>query len=974
MSNDDITIPVVQGETLIYLSDGQEARLMVGTPAWYAWLGSATRFAFRSAFGTFTARKERAGNQRGEWYWRAYRKRGGKLYRSYLGHSAALTSAHLHAIAAKLTAQQEEAGGEPLPYTLQGHSPEPQRLSLLPVQLTSFVGREQEIASISDLLLRDDVRLVTLTGPGGVGKTRVALAVAERAQEHFRDGVCFVALAPVSDPEQVIVTMAQALDVWEAGDRSRLAQLQAALQDRHLLLLLDNFEQVLAAAPLLAHLLTSCPHLSMLITSRAALHLSGEHEFAVSPLAVPALTQLPALVDLAQVATVRLFVERAKAVKADVQLTEGNASTIAEICVRLDGLPLAVELAAARIKLLPPQALLTRLSQRLELLTGGTQDLPARQQTLRNTLQWSYDLLTTEEQRLFRWLSVFVGGCTLDAATAVCHAGSEQPLDVFNGVASLLDKSLLVQMEQQDEEPRLGMLETLREFGLVCLSANGEREAAEQAHARYYLALAEEAEPYLMSPELVQWLDRLEREHENLHAVLQRAMMGGDEQVHLALRLSSALLYFWMKRWYPSEGCGFLEQGLARSQTIPAPLRLQALIADGLLMWFQNDMRGLAQVAEEALMIARALEDQRSLAYALTLQGIDDMVKRSYTKARTHFEEALSLARAQGDRFLIAFVLMSLGSLAMFQREHPRAITFFEESLMLYRAAGDLTFISILLYFLSRAMLRQGEITQARVMVEESLILVRKAGIKWGNAIDLSQLGEIAIEQGEVEKASVFLSESLQLSQERGDRRSMVRTRLLMAGLAVRQGNDALARVHYEVSLAVAIELGLAGFIASGLNGLGCVAAAQGQYTWSALLWGAAENWPVSYSVAIPRTISERMRASARSHLGQAAFTQALEKGRTMTPTQALAAHETQQSEHTSLPAKKPAVAYPDGLTTREVEVLRLMAQGLTNAQIAERLVISPRTVNAHLRSIYNKLAVTSRTAATRYALAHQLI
>jgi DNA-binding CsgD family transcriptional regulator len=409
-------------------------------------------------------------------------------------------------------------------------------------------------------------------------------------------------------------------------------------------------------------------------------------------------------------------------------------------------------------------------------------------------------------------------------------------------------------MEQGDEEPRLGMLETLREFGLVCLSANGEREAAEQAHARYYLALAEEAEPYLMSPELVQWLDLLEREHENLHAVLQRATTGEDEQVHLALRLSSALVYFWMKRWYPSEGRGFLEQGLARSQTIPAPLRLQALIADGLLMWFQNDMRGLAQVAEEALMIARALEDQKSLAYALTLQGIDDMDTRSYTKARSHFEEALSLARAQGDRFLIAFVLMSLGSLAMFQQEHPRAITFFEES------------------------------------------------------------------------------------------------------------------------LAVAIELGLAGFIASGLNGLGCVAAAQGQYTWAALLWGAAENWPVTYSVAIPRAISERMRASARSHLGQAAFTQALEKGRAMTPTQAFAAHEAQQSEHASLPAKKHAVAYPDGLTTREVEVLRLMAQGLTNAQIAERLVISPRTVNAHLRSIYNKLAVTSRTAATRYALAHQLI
>jgi ATP/maltotriose-dependent transcriptional regulator MalT len=317
---------------------------------------------------------------------------------------------------------------------------------------------------------------------------------------------------------------------------------------------------------------------------------------------------------------------------------------------------------------------------------------------------------------------------------------------------------------------------------------------------------------------------------------------------------------------------------------------------------------------------------------------------------------------------------MSLGSLAMFQQEHPRAITFFEESLMLYRAAGDLTFISILLYFLSRAMLRQGEITQARVMVEESLTLVRKTGTKWGIAIELSQMGEIAIEQGEVEKASVFLNESIQLSQERGDRRSMVRTRLLMAGLAVRQGNDALARAHYEESMAVAIELGLTGFIASGLNGLGCVAAAKGQYTLSALLWGAAENWPVSYSVAIPRTISERMRASACSHLGQAAFTQALEKGRAMTPAQALAVHEAQQSENASLSAKKHAVAYPDGLTTREVEVLRLVAEGLTDAQVAEHLVISLRTVNAHLTSIYQKIHVSSRGAATRYALEHRLV
>jgi predicted ATPase len=735
----------------------------------------------------------------------------------------------------------------------------------LPMQRSVLVGREAELSAVQRLLMRNDTGLLTLTGAGGIGKTRIALHEAAELIARFQDGVFFVSLASITDPALVASAIAQVLGIKETASHSLRADLADYLSDKQLLLVLDNFEQVLKAASIVPDLLAAAPRLKVLVTSREVLHLRGEQEFNVPPLGMPDLKRLPSAQALSQYEAVALFIQLARLVKPDFEVTNENAPAVAEICYRLDGLPLAIELAAARIRLLTPQAMLTRLERRLRLLTGGARDLPERQQTLRSTVQWSYDLLQPAERTLFRRMTVFVGGCTLAAVEAVCTAGGDLALDVLDGVASLIDKSLVRQDvgagAGADGEPRFVMMETLREYGMELLHSTDpeEDQALHRAHAEYYLEMARAGtEGFIkgtgdsMGRQQMSWLHRLEVEHGNLAAALDWAIAKGDTE--LALSLAGELWWFWDFGGHRSEGSAKLREVLEMAGAgAPTPSRASVLLGISSIAWSAGDFAAAISYGEQSVAIFRKLDQEWAWAfgYALVNVGASLGFAGNREAAKEAIDEGMSALRRAGNKWTLSLALFDQAMAASATGDYAEARAQLEECRQLCREVGNEFVLARASNTLGDILRILGDYSGAKAPYEEALGLYRKFNDRHDIPATIHNLGYVALAERDIDRARALFVEALNLQNSRRS----------------------------------------APGISECLNGLAGVAGAEGRAERAARLFGAAEAlreasghtmWPAE------RADYERNLATTRIQLDEEAWQKVWQEGRVMGMEQAV--------------------------------------------------------------------------------------
>ena len=779
----------------------------------------------------------------------------------------------------------------------------------LPRPATTLVGRGADVAAVTAALAHQGVRLLTLTGPGGVGKTRLAIAVAAALAPGFDAGAAFVGLAALRDPALVAPTIAQTLGLRETRDLPSAAALAAALSDRHLLLVLDNLEQVIGAGPTIADLLAACPRLTILATSRVPLHLLMEHEYAVAPL------DLDAAPDGAAVA---LFVERARAIAPHLRLTDANSTAIVEIVRRLDGLPLAIELAAARMKVLSPEALRARLTGRLELLTGGARDLPARQRTMRDAVAWSHDLLDPDQQLLFRRLAVFASGFTLAAVEAVATERIDEkglrtetvvppssqssvlspqssPVpEVLDTLTVLLDHSLIRRLpgpEDPEDGPRFGMLETVREFALERLLEADEGDAVHRAQTAFLLDLADRAEAAWFGPAQPVWLARLEAERDNVRAAFDWADRAIPADPELLLRLASVALFRQAR--HVAENRARLERVLAAtaSAVVPVPVRIHALWTAGLLAELEGDVAAVERRFAEGLVLARQLDDAPWMVRLLFFLGQSALRAGDLGRGEAMTTEALAHGHCANSPYWVAAAVSNLGLAAGLRGDHARAIPLLEDVVDRTRAIGQV----------------------------------------WGIATALQYL----------------------------------------AGAVLAAGDPDRALTHRRESVARFAELGDTWHVAQGVTDIALILADRLPPDQAVRLLGAADAArDAAIAPLLPTTAQrhERVVANLRARLGDDAFAAAWSAGRAMPHDAVLA-----EPDADAAAVGAGLAGLPAGLTEREGDILRLLAQGLSNAEIADRLFLSPRTVNTHLTNIFRKLEVNSRAAATRFAYDHDL-